>query len=397
MGTMQADIEKSKLRIAAFGIRTLPPARGAAGGDTVANELYTRLAARGHDVTVYCRAYKADGLPRYAESQGVRLVHIKTVSRSGFDTLVHSFLSTMHILRHNTGDVVHIHNGGNSIWALPLRLAGKRVYVSQDGLDWERKKWKWYARLYLRLSMYLTSCLPTIAIFDNIFTREVFEEKFHRKFLFVPYGSDFTEPTSLSSLERHGLAPQEYFLFVGRFIPEKGIHYLVEAFEGMRTDKQLVIVGGSPNPNSEYEKKILTTTDKRIHFLGYVYGDEMLELMKGCYCYVQPSDVEGLSPVILTAMGMGTPVICSDIRENVYAVGNTAMLFRSGDVESLRLQLEWALGHPDSLPELGKMEQQRARRLFSWDSVVETYERVFTMSSAEEDVNRAGAPGDSIA
>ncbi len=375
------------LRIAAFGIRTLPPARGAAGSDTVAAELYPRLAARGHQVTAYCRTYAGEDAPAADEFEGVRLIHLRTVSKSGFDTLLHSLKATAHIIRHDTADVVHVHNGGNSIFALPLRMAGKRVYVAQDGLDFKRKKWSWYAKAYLWLSMYLTAYLPSITILDNVFARDYFTSKFGRRFLFVPYGADFAEPTGTGALERFELTPGGYLLFVGRFIPEKGIHYVIDAFAGIESEAQLVIVGGSPTPDSEYERRLRETTDERVRFVGYAYGDEMLQLMRGCACYVQASDIEGLSPVLLTAMGLGTPVVCSDIPENLYAVGDTAVTFSAGNVASLRERLGWALEHPAEMREHGTRERERALAMFSWDRIVEAYERIFTLRSAKEDAS----------
>lgn len=365
------------LRIAAFGLRIIPPKAGSSGSDTFADELYTRLAENGHDVTVYCRIYKDTVKPDFTAYRKTKLVYLKTVSRSGFDTLVHSFLATFHIIFHNTGKIVHIHNGGNSMWALPLRLFGKKVFISQDGIDWDRAKWKWYARLYLRISTFLTAYLPTNVIFDNIYLKEKFEEKFHRKYLFIPYGSTWLDTERTDMLSALGVRQREYFLFVGRFIPEKGIHYLIEAFLELKTDKKLIIVGGSPNPNTEFERKILSFRSEKIIFPGYIYGEAMLQLMKHSYCYIQPSDIEGLSPVILTAMGMGTPVICSNIPENVYAVDDTALLFEKGQVSSLRTKMEEALKGPEQLSDLSAKSRERARKLFSWEVVVRQFEEAF--------------------
>ncbi len=366
------------MRIATFGLRSVPPTDGSGGADTFVTELYARLAERGHTVTVYCRRYDRGAGSPMEEYRNIRLVHLGTTPRSGFDSLLHSFRSAMHIVVHNTADVVHIQNGGNSIWAIPLRLFGKRVFISQDGFDWKRGKWKWYARLYLRLSVYVLAYAPATIIVDNIYARAFLEKKFRRASHFVPYGADFSEPASLDALGTYGLKPKSFFLFIGRFIPDKGIHYLIEAFEKLQTDKQLVIIGGSPNPGSEYERRIRSTPDRRILFPGYVYGERMLELLKGCYCYIQPSDIEGLSPMLLTAMGMGVPIICSSLQENTYAVGETALVFEKSNVESLRRTMEQALAAPSVVQELGTAGRKRARELFSWERITDTYENLFS-------------------
>ncbi len=366
------------MRIATFGIRSLPPTDGSGGADTYIAELYARLAERGHAVTAYCRVY--NHLPPAVNDvyRNIRLVHLPTTNRSGFDTLLHSFLSTMHIILYDTADIVHIQNGGNSIWAFPLHLFGKQVFISQDGLDWQRGKWRWYARLYLRLSMYILGIAPATVIADNVYVRSYFEKKFNRRCAFIPYGSDSSEPDTMSTLTIHGLAPKSFFLFIGRFIPDKGIHYLIEAFEKVHTDKRLVIVGGSPNPGSDYERMIRSTQDRRILFPGYVYGDDMRQLLKGCYCYIQPSDIEGLSPMLLTAMGVGTPIICSNLRENSYVVGETALLFEKSNVDSLRRAIEKALASPDLISDLGGAARIRAREFFSWEKITDRFEQTFS-------------------
>lgn len=364
------------MRIAAFGFRSIPPREGCAGADKFASELLPRLVKRGHEVVAYNRLYH--GQKTMGDSfDGVRLKSFRTVSGKGFDTLVHSFRCTLDIIFRNRSDIVHIQNGGNSIWSILLRLSGQKVVISQDGIDWNRDKWPWYGRLYLRLSSFITAHIPSAVIFDNVFAKEHFEKRFRKKFDFVPFGSDVPEVKHDESIFRKlGLKEKEYFLFVGRFIPDKGLHYLIPAFEKVNTDKKLVLVGGSPNP-SDYERKLLSTQDKRIVFPGYVYGDDSLRLMKNAYCYIQPSDVEGLSPVILNVMGLGTPLICSDIKENLYAVSNDAILFRQGSIDSLREALESSLNSPGEMANNAITAQKRILSTYTWDGVTDEHVAIF--------------------
>lgn len=363
-------------RIAAFGFRSIPPTEGCAGADKFAEELFTRLVERGFDVQAYNRVYEG-APPALHQYKGINIISFRTVKRKGFDTLLHSLKATWHIIRHNTGDIVHIQNGGNSIWALPLRLAGKKVFISQDGVDWKRDKWPWYGKLFLYLSSFMTAYLPNTVIFDNVFVKEIFEKKFRKKFNFIPFGSEVrTDLENSNILEKLGLQPNEYFLFVGRFIPDKGLQYLVPAFERLNTDKKLVLVGGSPNP-SDFENRIRSTQDPRILFPGYIYGADANALMRHAYAYIQPSDVEGLSPVILENMSLGTPVICSDIKENIYVVDDTALTFRQGDTDNLLRVLELALSQPDRLRENAQRAKQRADDNFSWDVITSQHIEVF--------------------
>lgn len=366
----------SHKRIAAFGFRCIPPQPGCAGADKFAQELLSRLAQRGFEVTAYNRVYDQNS-NLLQSHQGIKLVNLRTVKYKGFDTLLHSFKATCHIIRNNTGHIIHIQNGGNSIFAAVLRLFGKKVYLSQDGVDWKRDKWPWYGKMFLYASAFITARAPHSVIFDNIFAKELFEHKFNKKFDFIPFGSEVPDPgLNDDILQKWGLSSGEYFLFVGRFIPDKGLQYLIPAFEKLETSKKLVLVGGSPNP-SDFERQIKLTSDKRVIFPGFVYGRDAHVLMKNAYAYIQPSDIEGLSPVILENMGLLTPIICSDIQENIYVVGDTALSFSKSNIEDLRRVLQYALDNPQVLTKNAEKAKIRAKERFSWDAVTDEHIHLF--------------------
>jgi glycosyltransferase involved in cell wall biosynthesis len=364
------------MRIAAFGFRTIPPTKGAAGADKFAIELFPRLVTRGHSVVAYNRRYK-DVHVQETEYKGVTIKTFKTVEKKGWDTVVHSFRCTCDIIFNNTADVVHIQNGGNSIWALPLRLFGKKVFISQDGVDWKRDKWPWFGKLYLRLSAFLTSRLPNEVIFDNIIAKGLFEQKFKKQFKFIPFGSEVSpvqeDDTILKTI---GVESKEYYLFVGRFIPDKGLHYLIPAFTQSKSNKKLVLIGGSPNP-SAYETQVMKMANENVIFPGYVYGDDVTRLMLNAYCYIQPSDIEGLSPVVLTVMGLGVPLIVSDIDENQYAVQDTALMFKKTNIQSLTEQINYAEDNYGHLLELAVKAKNRALKEFNWESVTDQHVDIF--------------------
>lgn len=368
-----------KPKIAAFGgFRSIPPKTGGAGSDKFAFELYPRIVKLGFDLTAYCRIYPGEtGIPRYSEYEGIKIISFKTVNRAGFDTLVHSFKATFDIIFHNRAKIVHLHSGANSIWAFFLRLTGRKVYISQFAMDWKRDKWPWYGKMFYILSNYLTAYIPTGVVFDNIYTKEYFEKKFHRSYEFIPYGSEVKEPsTDNSVLSRLGVSTGEYFLFVGRFIPDKGIHILIRAFQKVKTSKKLILIGGSPNPG-DYEKGIRSTTDGRIIFPGYIYGDDTNTLMKNAYAYIQPSLIEGLSPVILTVMGLGTPLVCSDIRENIFITRENATHFVSGDHDSLAEKIDYVLSNPEKIKELSAIGRHDILARFNWNNITNQYINLF--------------------
>lgn len=365
------------MRIAAFGFRTIPPTKGAAGADKFALELFPRLVKLGHSVVAYNRHYP-DVFVDLDQYKGVQIKNIKTVRKSGFDTLLHSFKCTCDIIFNNTADIVHIQNGGNSIWALPLRLFGKKVFISQDGVDWKRDKWPWYGKLYLKISAYITAHVPNQIIFDNVIAKKLFEDRFKKQYRFIPFGSEVEAGNGNTEvLDRLGLQKGGYYLFVGRFIPDKGLHYLIPGFKNSNSAKKLVLIGGSPNP-SPYEQQIFDMGNERIIFPGYIYGDEVNTLMSNSYCYIQPSDVEGLSPVVLTVMGLNVPLIVSDIEENQYVVQDTACMFKKGDIASLTDQINYCEANYGEMLALAVKAQQRALSVFNWDRVAEEHVRIFS-------------------
>jgi glycosyltransferase involved in cell wall biosynthesis len=367
------------MRIAAFGFRSIPLAKGAAGADKFALELFPRLVSRGHSVIAYNRCYP-DVFVDVNEYKGVKIKTFKTTSVKGLDTLWHSLKCTFDIIVNNTADVVHIQNGGNSIWALPLRLFGKKVFISQDGVDWKRDKWPWYGKLYLKLSAYITAYLPNEVIFDNTIAKSLFEKRFNKQFKFIPFGSEVDACKAESDiLEKMGLEKGNYYLFVGRFIPDKGLHYLIPAFKNSTSRRKLVLIGGSPNP-SPYEQQLFDMANDQIMFPGYVYGDDTNTLISNSYCYIQPSDVEGLSPVVLTVMGLNVPMIVSDIDENQYAVRDTARMFKKGNIQSLTEEINFCEEHYPEMLRLADEARNRALSVFNWESVADEHVEVFLNS-----------------
>jgi len=359
------------MRIASFGFRSLPPADGSAGADKFALEFLPRLAARGYRVTGYNRLYPGQqkGQPTY---KGVDIVYLKTINKSGIDSIIHSFKVCWNIITKNTADIVHI-QGNNALFALILKIFGKKIILSIDGgPEWERPKWNYVMGKLVLANAYLAVWTARHIAIDNVFTKELYEKKFKRTFEFISFGSEIKDAQETNILERLGLKKEEYFLFVGRFIPDKGLQYLIPAFEKLNTEKKLVLVGGSPNP-SEFELALKKTNNSRIIFAGFIYGDDTVTLMKQAYAYVQPSDIEGLSPVMLSVMGLGTPLICSDIKENKYIAHQDALLFKKSDIGSLLNALENSLSDRHAHLQLAEKAKTRILKEYSWETITDQY------------------------
>lgn len=365
------------MRIASFGFRSIPPSKGSAGADKFAVEFLPRLAERGHEVTGYNRIYPGQekGIENY---KGVKVKYFKTIPKSGIDSIIHSTKVTWHIITRNSADIVHI-QGNNAIFALILKIFGKKVILSIDGTEWGRDKWSWFMQKLVLANAYLAVWSSKYIAIDNIFTKELFEKKFKKKFDFISFGAEIKETKDTDIVEKLGLKKDDYFLFVGRFIPDKGLQYLIPAFEKLNTTKKLVLVGGSPNP-TEFEVNLKNTKDPRIIFPGFIYGDDTVTLMKNAYSYVQPSDIEGLSPVILSVMGLQTPLICSNIKENMYLVGNDAYTFEKSNVESLTATMDRALNNREEHLQLAKKAKERILKDYSWETITDQYLELFNKS-----------------
>ena len=366
-----------KMRIASFGFRSIPPSSGSAGADKFAVEFLPRLAERGYQVTGYNRIYpgQTKGDDQY---RGVRVVYFKTIPKSGIDSIIHGIKVTWHILTRNTANIVHI-QGNNALFAFILKIFGKKVILSIDGTEFEREKWSWFMRKLVLANAYLAVWSCKYIAIDNVFTRELFEKKFKKKFDFISFGAEIRDVKDTDILGKLGLNRDDYFLFVGRFIPDKGLQYLIPAFEKLATTKKLVLVGGSPNP-SEFEENLKKTNDPRIVFAGFIYGDDTVTLMKNAYVYIQPSDIEGLSPVVLSVMGLGTPLICSDIKENLYLVQEDAITFRKSDTDDLRSKMELSLEDREKHLSLAANAKQRILKDYSWETITDQYIELFEKS-----------------
>lgn len=355
---------RTPLRVALLGTRGVPARYG--GSETAAEEIYSRLAARGHEITVYCRRHKVD--PKQSRYRGIRTVVLPSLNTKSLDTLTHSVVSIVDLVVRNRADIAHFHGIGNAILFPFVRLFGKKVVVGVDGMDWTRHKWNRFEQLYLRLSLHLAVKWSDAVYVDSLSAQRFCRELFGSTFPLVSYGAEVHNVPTTAALEKLGLAEERYVLFVGRLIPEKGVHYLVKAFEKVNTDMRLVIVGDNPY-HRDYVQGLKSTPDPRILFTGPLYGDGFWELCSHCYFYVQPSEVEGTSPVLLSAMACGRCVVVNGIQENLDVIGDAGVSFAKNDVDALAREMIALLANPDRVHELGQMARTRVQQHYNWDTV----------------------------
>ncbi len=364
--------DRPRLRVALIGTRGLPAQYG--GSETAAREIYPRLAARGHTAVVYGRRHSVD--PSQEWYEGVRTVVLPSVNTKALDTITATFLALLDVVVNDRADIIHIHGIGNALLFPLFRVCGKRVVTAVDGMDWTRAKWNRAERAYLRLALYLAVKWADDVYVDSSEAQRLCRALYGRTFPLIAYGTEIRSGAGLEALGRHGLEPEKYFLFVGRLIPEKGVHYLIDAYRQVETDFPLVIVGDNAY-HPEYVRQLKDAADGRVLFVGTEYGEAFWQLCANCYVYVQPSEVEGTSPVVLSAMGCGRCVVVNGIQENVDAIGEAGLAYYRNDLDDLAGLLRELLDKPEWVRRLGEAAQARARHHYNWDRITDQHEELF--------------------
>jgi glycosyltransferase involved in cell wall biosynthesis len=355
-----------------IGSRGIPASYS--GFETAVENLSVRLVKRGHRVTVYCRSTHVT-YP-HVEYRGVRLLKLPTIPSKHLDTLVHTFLSALHVL-FSRYDVVYVCGVGNSLVAWIPRLAGKRVVINVDGADWERKKWGWFARWFLKASERWALVASDAVIADSRVVQEYYRRHYRAETVFIPYGAAMAQPRGRKTLKQFGLRPKQYILFVGRLVPENGAHELLAAYSGLATKKKLVIVGDAPYA-AEYIRRLKSQAGRNIIFTGYVFGPGYQELSAHAYLYVLASGVGGTHPVLVEQMAAGNAIIAIGSAANRETLGPAGLFYDpAGGAPALRRELGRLLARPAKVRDLGRAAKARARTHYSWDAVTRRYETLF--------------------
>lgn len=359
------------MRIAILGTRGVPASYG--GFETFAEQLSTRLAARGHEVTVYCRSHYVS--PRQLEYRGVRLEVLPTIRHKYFDTVVHTFVSALHA----TGgryDAALICNAANAPFASILRLVGTAVAINVDGLEHKRKKWNWLAKSYYLLAERLATWLPNETVTDAGVIQEYYLARYNAPTTMIAYGADVERSPDRAAVRAWGVEPHRYVLYVSRLEPENNAHLVIEAFKRVRTSHKLLIVGDAPYAH-EYIMKLRASArrDKRIIFTGFVFGDAYRALQQNAYCYVHATEVGGTHPALLEAMGYGNCVLTLATPENIEAVGEAGIHYT--DARDLAAKLQGVLRDGAIVNAYRQRAQMRVRERYDWERVVDRYENLF--------------------
>lgn len=376
------DKQNKNLRIAMFGHKRIPSREG--GIEIVVEELSTRMVQLGHSVTCYNRkghhvsGAEFDGEVK-SEYKGVKLKTVPTIEKKGFAAVTSSLFASL-FAAVGSYDVVHIHAEGPAFFCWLPKLFRKRVIVTVHGIDWQREKWKsGFGSKFIHCGEKNTVKYADEIIVLSKGVQEYFQKENGRKTVFIPNGVNRPEVVDADLItKRFDLHKNEYFLFLGRLVPEKGLRYLIEAYKQVKTDKKLVVAGGASDTDAfTKEMKKLAASDPRIVFTGFVQGQTLDELYSNAYVYVLPSDLEGMPLSLLEAMSYGNCCVVSNIDECAEVVEDKAITFRKGCVDELREKLQECCDRPDVVDGYKKEASNFICLKYNWDEVVQKTIRLY--------------------
>jgi len=360
------------VRFAILGTRGIPARYG--GFETFAEELSARLAARGHVVTVYCR--ERHSAPEY---RGARLRYLPTIRHKYFDTIAHTFLSTLDLAAGPKQDAALYCNAANALFTFIPRLRGTPVALNVDGLERHRRKWNAAAKAWYRVSEWLATWMPNTVVTDAQRIADYYRERYGRSSEMIPYGAETDAVETTEVLERLGLERGRYFLYVSRMEPENNALLVREAFEKLDTDFKLALIGDAPYA-AGYIAKVKGTRDPRVLIPGAIYGQGYRELESHCFAYIHATEVGGTHPALIEAMGRGALTLYLDTPENEEVAGGAGIAFTHANLEeTLRRVLEMPEAEKD---EWRRRAMDRVRERYSWEAVTDRYEALLTRLAA---------------
>ena len=361
-----------KMRIAIFGSRGIPHTYG--GAEAFLEELAPRLAARGHEIIVYCRSSL---FPEKRKTyRGVRLIYLPSIETKVLGTPSHTLACMVDVLFRKV-DAFLVINIVNGFHCLLPRLFGKTFAINVDGLDWKRGKWGRLARKFFYLNAQCIGRIcPDGVITDATEMQRIYDEEFGTRSTCIAYGANIEASEDPGVLRQYGLEPEQYYLIASRMVPENNPDLIIKAFEQLRTDKLLAVAGGV-NYRSDFVESLKQTRDPRIRFLGHVgNADHVKELHCNAYAYVHGHSLGGTNPSLVKALGYGNCIVALNTPFNQEVLRDYGLMFER-DVDDLRIKLQ----HVEDNPEVARRYRQRAperiREAYTWEHITDQYEDLF--------------------
>lgn len=376
MGLCKEQNQKEKMKIAMFGHKRIPSREG--GIEIVVEELCKRMVQKGHAVTCYNRKGQHVSGAEFTEQvgavyEGIKMKSVPTIDAKGLAAVTSSFFAALKTA-FGKYDVVHVHAEGPAAFCWIPKLFGKKVILTVHGLDWARAKWQGgFGEKYIRFGEKMGVKYADEIVVLSKGVQTYFKDTYQRDTKFIPNGVIRPEQVAPEIIiDKYGLQKDDYILFLGRLVPEKGVKYLVEAFKQVNTEKKLVIAGGaSDSQDFVQEIETMAKGDERILFTGFVQGKELDELYSNAYVYVLPSDLEGMPLSLLEAMSYGNCCLVSDISECTEVVEDKAATFVKSDVADLKEKLQCLCENKDIVLQYKDGAADFICGKYNWNEIVD--------------------------
>lgn len=363
---------KNKLNIALMGMRGIPANYG--GFETFAEELSVRLVERGHRVTTYGRSHFVD--PQLKSYQGVEIRTLPCVRTKYLETVSHTLVSTLLGLFYSY-DVVLICNAANAAWCWIPKLAGQKVILNVDGIERLRKKWGPIGKIYYRLSEFLATVIPDRIVTDARAVQSYYLKEYGTRFPFIPYGAFVGKSEEHDELDKLGVTPGKYLLYVSRLEPENNAHLVIKAYIESGVQHPLLVVGNATYGGRYINQLKSLVQGSHVILLGAIYGRGYRQLLSHAICYLHATEVGGTHPALIEAMGMGCLAIVNDTDENREVVGGAGILCHFDDSPKLARLIMRVCSNLDQYQNYKEDAQQRIREFYDWEEVTNQYEALF--------------------
>ena len=365
--------------IAVTGLRGVPATWG--GVERQCEETYARLSKR-YRIVIYARKpYVPEGLEFY---RGLTIRALPTVASKYLEAFVHTGLAVVDALRLRP-DILHIYAQGPCLfsWLPRIFRPRMRIFFTCTGLDWRRKKWPWWASRIIYLGELASVLFPHYRIVVSKALQEYYKHRHGVATTYIPNGVEPVARRPPNRIRPFGLSGRDYFLFVGRLVPEKRVEDLIEAYSRQALTSKLVIVGDSAG-TEDYAAGLRDKAGGRasVIFTGYQYGETLQELYSNARAFVAPSELEGLPLTLLEAMSFGLPCIASDIPPHREVVEATdGFLYPLAQVAELARQMVEVDGMSEKeLCRVGNRAQELLESHYSWDKVADQIDRLYQES-----------------
>jgi len=368
------------MKIAVIGIRGLPANYG--GFETCAENISKEWSKNGHDVLIYCR--KNHYKEHIAEYNGCRLKYISSINTKSLGTLSHTFFCILNLIfKEPDIKIIHLYNAGNALFIPLLKLFGKKVVISVDGIEWKRKKWGTLAKMIHKTGEKFAIRFADKVVVDNKAVENYYKNKHDADTFFIPYGAKIIDTVNTintinteSVLNKFSLTTKDYFIFIGRLVPEKGVHTLIGVYNTLKTDIPLVIIGDDNN-TSDYKHNLIKQKSDKVLFLGYLYGEEYESLLKNALIYVTASELEGTSPSLLAAMGAKVCTLVNGIEENLHTIEDSGCYYKENNLSDFSKVWLNLINNRDLIDEFAEKGYNRVLSVYKWEIIAEMYIDLF--------------------